>query len=326
MLLLATSPVFAISNPASLDFGLVKAFYNVLETGDMLFLAEVVFDSAYAPVDYDASEAYIFDILNVAGTATYASTPLNDYGNRPIGIYLTKTRVDTLGMTPNIEYKVRVSGNPLIFPSQTGNTVIATMDIGGDTGHWINQTLGADSDPPEDNLLRNNVIQIAHDMEDYDTPTDAYLVDVEGHRYLTSVGANLLLAGIPNLNGMCQIAFQTSIAPITGDPQENTGTYALTLTPSQKWGNTIASGLTNLGLYLGIGQALAGSVILFIVAISLAIFIYTKTESGVVVLLLIAATPILGAYLGLMPIALAFVMVIMIVVLLGYFFLSRGVL
>jgi len=43
-------------------------------------------------------------------------------------------------------------------------------------------------------------------------------------------------------------------------------------------------------------------------------------------LLVLAATPFFGAYLGLMPIALAFVFMIMLVTLLGYFFFARGVL
>jgi hypothetical protein len=125
---------------------------------------------------------------------------------------------------------------------------------------------------------------------------------------------------------MCPILFQSGTEPMTSEQPESTGAYALTLTPGQKWGTTVANGLTNLGLYFGINQALAGSLMLFVFATAFAVAAYSVTGSGLFVVLVMSAMPFTGAWLGLMPMALAFIFVIVIITLLGYFFFSRGAL
>ena len=125
---------------------------------------------------------------------------------------------------------------------------------------------------------------------------------------------------------MCPIFFQYVSQGVDNWAQEDTGTYVSTLSIAEKWGSTAANGLTMLGSYLGLSQKLAGSVMLFVLTIAFAVFIYQKTESGVVVLLMVAACPFVGAFLGLMPLALAFILVVIVVILMGYFFYSRGAL
>jgi hypothetical protein len=98
------------------------------------------------------------------------------------------------------------------------------------------------------------------------------------------------------------------------------------MSPLNRWGQTAANGLTNLGVYFGLNQQMAGSALLLVLVGGLAVFTYMKTQSGISVLLLIGVTPFIGAWMGLIPMALAFVFAILIVVLLGFFFLSRGAL
>lgn len=321
-----TFPVYAIVNPDSMAWGTgttatYNIFENVLESGDWLIAAEV--DVAYAatPTDYTASEAFLFELVNTDNT-TIVSTTLNDYDNRPISIYLSAARVTALGLVSGTAYDIRVTGNPLVFPSQTGNTIEVTLAV----TDYIDQNLGASSDPPTDNVLRNFCILMGQHLQAHDGPADDYLVFVQGYQYLTIEGADIFIEAIPGLTAMCPILFQAGVEAMTSDAPESTGTYAVTLTPAQKWGQTAANGLTALGSYLGINQALAGSVMLFILAIMLAMFAYKEMESGLVVILLMAAVPFLGAWLGLMPLALAFIFVIIIITLLGFFFFSRGAL
>jgi hypothetical protein len=205
----------------------------------------------------------------------------------------------------------------------TGNSVNATIDT-SDTGYFIDQNLGADDGIPTHNPIYNFMINIAYHMEAYDTPVSPYYVNVAGYNYLTLVGGNLFLEGIPNLVNMCPILFQTGSEKMSATAPEHSGAYAQTLNPAQKWGYTVANGLTMLGSYMGINQALAGSVVLFAIVIGFAVYIYSRTESGIIVLLMVSATPFIGAYLGLMPIALSFIVVIIVITLLGYFFFSRG--
>jgi len=66
--------------------------------------------------------------------------------------------------------------------------------------------------------------------------------------------------------------------------------------------------------------------VLLILAVGLAVFAYSRTQSGITVLLLIGVVPFLGAWLGLLPMALAFIFTIFMVALMGFFFFSRGAL
>lgn len=320
-------PVYAIVNPDAMTWGTgttstYGVYVNVLETGDWLIVAEVDVSYAVPPTDYTAQEAFLFELVDTDGTTTLVSTPLNEYQNRPISIYLSAARVTSLGLTSGSAYVIRVTGNPLIFPSQTGNTLSATLAA----SDYIDQALGVNSDPPTDNVLRNFCILMGQHIEAHDAPTDDYLVYVQGYSYVTVTGADIFIEAITGLVSMCPILFQTGSEPMSSDAPEVTGTYALTLTPGQKWGTTAANGLTNLGVYLGINQALAGSLMLFVLSIMFAIFVYRSLESGVSVVLIMAAFPFIGAWLGLMPMALAFIVAIIIIVLLGFFFFSRGAL
>ena len=317
-------PVYAISNPDVIPtFGsgttpLYNVFENVAETGDMLFVAEALVKYTPAPTDYSASAAFLFEVLNTSGNTTLLSIPLNAYGDRPISLYQTAKEKNDLGIESGDALGLRITGNPIIFASQTGNTVTAYLTA----SDYIDQSTATDDNNP----LRDFVILMANNMDDYDTPSPSYLADVQGTQYLSTTGGNLFLEGIPALNALCPIAFQTVLVPLGNEVPTATGAYATSLTTQAQWGETIANGLTQFGSYLGISQALAGSVMLFGLAIAFAVFIYRKTESGVAVLLLVAATPFMGAWLGLMPMALAFILVIFVIVLGGYFFFSRGAL
>lgn len=287
--------------------------------------------AVYAVVSYtrdnpglDADEAFLFQLLNTTGNETIAQVPLQAYGDRPISIYLDADQVSAASLNIGDPYIIRICGNPSMFASMTGNSVNATLGV----DKYVDQELGVDGGVAENNNLRTFLIGMADDMETYDNPAEGYeyVVTVKGTRYLTLEGGNLFLEGIPSLDSMCPILFQYGSEPMEGDAPETTGAYASTLTPLNQWGQTVANGLTNLGLYLGISQALAGSAVLLILAVGLAVFVYARTQSGVAALMLVSCTPFVGAWFGLMSLALAIIIVMVIVVLLGFFFLSRGAL
>jgi hypothetical protein len=325
--LLVSSPVYAIANPDDIAFGSgttsqYAVFKNVDETGDWLILAEGLVEYTVTPTDYTASEAYLFEILGTDGVTTLFSKALNAWGNRPISIYLTAAQVTAAGLVSGSAYVLRISGNPLVFPSLTGNSVIATLTA----ADYIDQSVGATSDSPTDNSLRNFCILVAENIEAYDTPVSSYLDEIQGYSYLTNSGADIFIEGIPNLYNFCPILFQYGAERVNADVPSSTGSYAAVLTPLDKWGVTVANGLTNIGVYLGINQALAGSVVLFVLVAMLAVYIYNKTQSGLASLVMVASTPFIGGFLGLMPIALAFIFTIVIIILMGYYFFSRGAL
>jgi hypothetical protein len=325
--ILAVTPVFAIANPDDIAFGSgttsqYAAFYDVGETGDMLFIAEGLVEYALTPTDYTAEQAFVFELLDTDGVTSLYSVPVTDYGDRPISIYLTAAQVTAAGLVVGTAYVFRISGNPLIFPSLTGNSVTATLTV----ADWIDQNLGVDNDPYTDNLLRNFCVLVVNNMEAYDTPTTSYKTTVNGFTALSIAGGNLFLDGVPNLYNLCPILFQAGAEQMSADVPSSTGSYAAVLTPLDKWGTTVSNGLTNIGVYLGINQALAGSVVLFVLVAMLSVYIYNKTQNGLASIILVASTPFIGGFLGLMPIALAFIFTIVIMILMGYYFFSRGAL
>ncbi len=334
LVLLVASPVFAMSNPDAISFGtgdtpMYRVFYNVKETGDMLFVAEgYVYYTVPHTQNITASQAFLFEVMdNISGNTTLLSIPLNDYGDRPISIYQTAAQVSG-NFTVGAAYKIRITGNPLIFPSTTNNTVTAVLG----SGDYVDQLLGVDGGVATSNPMRNTMIQMATNIQKNDiskgiitgvTPY-IYIVTVQGVKYLTVLGGDIFQAGIPGLGTLCPILFQASLEALSGDTPQSTGAYASSISIVGQWGTTVADGLTNIGVYLGINQALAGSLVLFVLVMMLGIYAFAKTQSGIATLLIIAAAPFLGAWLGLMPMALAFVFTIGIVVLMGYYFFTRG--
>src|SRR4030042_2851226 len=99
LILAIGSMALAISNPDSIAIASYKVFENSAETGDMLFAAEIIVDYAVEPTDYDANEAFIFELLNVSGNLTLFAKALNDYGDRPMSFYLSAAQVTAAGIS-----------------------------------------------------------------------------------------------------------------------------------------------------------------------------------------------------------------------------------
>jgi hypothetical protein len=322
-----------MANPDNIAFGTGSTaayfiFNNVLESNDWLIAAEGYVNYITTP-SYTANQAFVFELLDNAGTTTYASTSLQSYGDRPIGIYLSASQASAISLVIGTAYTLRITGNPLIFASPVGNTVSVHMAA----SDYIDQDLQINPTTPTDSQIYNNLITMAQQIQLYDYPLgppsgDEYVTvqTVNGYYYLTSIGGSIFTQGIPGLTSMCPVLFQYALQPLANETPTAQGALQNALSPQSQWGNTIATGLTNIGSYLGLSQAMAGSAVLFGLVLMFAIWVYQKTQSGIVVLLMVASTPFIGSYLGLMPIALAFVVVIIIVTLLGYFFFSRGAL
>lgn len=373
---LIAMPVLAIGNPdETIAFGTgttptYKVFYDVLETGDWLVLAEGYVQYDTTPTDYDADEAYLFELIDTDNTTTLASTTLKSYGNRPISIYLTAAQVTALGLTTGTGYIIRITGNPLVFASTVGNTVTAQLSA----SDYVDQNLGVDSEPPSDNLLRNFLVTVmAKHIQANDDPTVDYLTIIQGYQYLSNVvnpysttttnstttsytvsynatdntttyptittittydsspfsgisGSDIFVEGIQAVTNMCPVAFQAGVSTVPGGTPTSTGALSDNITILSKWGQTTANGLTNLGVYLGINQTLAAAVVMMILIAMLAIYVYSRTQSGIATISLVSCSPFLGSFMALSPMALAFVIAMTIVMLVGYFFFSRGAL
>jgi hypothetical protein len=328
LLLVIVSPVLAITNPDTISFGTsstpsCKVFYNVFETDDWYIIAEGNVYYAVEPTDYSASSAYVLELLDSTGTTVLLATPLQEYGDRPIGMYVSATQVATLGLTVGSLYQLRISGNPLIFPSMVGNSVTVVLS----PTDYIDQELGADGGVPTENAMRNFCIGVAENIQKNDAPPAGYeyIIAVGQYRYLTANGSAVFTMGLPSIIDACPILFQSSISQMQDDePTSTNGTYASMISASEQWGETTANGLRMLGIWVGLSESVAGMVVLSILSLLLAFYVYKRTNNGVITLLVIVFCPFVGAFLGLMNLALAFIIAMVIVILFGFYFFGKG--
>jgi hypothetical protein len=324
IILVIAAPVFAIGNPASIAFGTgaspyYRAFYDVYNSGDMLFAAESYIDYVSDPTDYTAAEAFIFQLIDTDNTSVLSSTTVWSYGDRPTSMYLTPTQVTTLGLTSGTAYVLRITANPSIFATITEGTnrVSATLT----DEDWIDQGVATATSNP----LRAFCITMATNMQNNDSPTDDYVVLVDGTDYISSpVARNYFLAGIPSLNIFVTDMFQTQTYAMTSPAPESTGAGAASYNATAALGTTMTRGITQLGEWLGLSDTWAGGIIMLLLTAGLCIYAYQRTENAIAPIVIGAAVPIIGVYYGMMDMAIIFMFAVVVVMLMAWYFFSRG--
>lgn len=316
------TPAYAISNPTSMAWTTAastyryKAFYDVYATGDALFIAMPYVHYVATPSE-PASSAFLFEVLNSAGTTIYLSTPLKQYEARPISIYQTPTQVTALGLdlTGATAYLLRVRGNPNLFANGTGNTLLGTLS------GFIDQDLGTQTDTL--NPLRLWCLEVIKEMQTHDVPAANYWVTVQGTDYLTTTGGSLFLEGVSSLNTFVPTLFQSSIAPMQAGAPTSTGVYSATRTPAGTMNTTMANGLTNMGLYLHVPQWVAGVILIIGLTLGLSFYASRRLQSNLVTPIIAIAMLVLGTFFGLPPMTILFVFGLFVVGGLAVFFWGR---
>jgi hypothetical protein len=319
-------PSYAIDDPDTIAFGcgsdtnMYQVFQSVAESGDMLFVAESYVHYASTPTDYTAEQAFLFELIDTDGTTVIQSTPILEYEDYPTSLYFSADQVTSFGLTWQDTYVVRITGNPAIFgtPVEGTNQVSATLQL----SDYITDSPAGTSVAG----LRMFVISIATDLQEHDTPTYDYLVNVQGVTYLTTTGGNIFLDGIPNLNTFVPDVFQTTSSTIEYTPETSTGAYAGSLSYMTKLGPTIGNAVANFGTWMGMGSTMAGVVILFAIMLLVCGYAYVKTQNALVPDAIAMGLPFFGSMVGLVPLALAFTITIIIALLSLYLFWTRGVL
>ena len=319
-ILLIAFPVLAIADPgagniafASSGEGKYKVFENVHETGDMLFVAESYIHYAATPTDYSASEAFSFQVLNVAGDTVLLQTAIADYEDTVISIYQTAAQVAlNADLVSGTLYTLRITGNPSIFPDLVEGENMATKPL--TAADWLDQSEydGTDS------WLYYLCIAIVTNID-----LAGHTVQVEGITYLDASGATLFLAGIPSLNVFLPEIFLTVASPMTDEDPAHTGAYQTTLTPVAQLGPQIAGSVTGMASWLAISNTAAGMLITAILGFIFLPVIYFKTRNGTISMIAASFFIILCGYLGLFPLAIAFIIAGVVLILTGFLFWGR---
>lgn len=331
-IVLLALPVYAIANPDGITFGTgtverYKAFYNVYEDDDMLFIAETDLDYASEPTDYTAEEAFLFELMSADLATVHRAVSMPDWQNKVISIYLTAAQVTSLSLSTGTAYWLRMTGNPSIFATLTEGTNMVSKQLGIGTGttldvSWVDQSAATATANP----LREFIILIANNLEAHDSPSTSYLSVVQGTTYLSTAGGNIFLDGIPDLRQFCPSAFASTTAPIEVVLPPATGALQTDLAILGKLGTNTSSAFTNLGNWLGIPQRTAGTLALMLAMLMLCVYLYQKTKTPMATVPVIIAVAVFGAYLGLVSLAVTLVIVMAVVVASVYLFMSKGTL
>jgi hypothetical protein len=89
--------------------GNARVFYNYIVSGDMLFTAEIV--NTYTPYypTQSPKEYFTIQLIDTDNTTVLAATPQQDWGDKPVSIYLNPTQAVTI--TPRAAYSIRLQAN-----------------------------------------------------------------------------------------------------------------------------------------------------------------------------------------------------------------------
>lgn len=320
LIILSVMPALAIINPDSISFassgaGRYKVFENVHETGDMLFVAESYIPYTITPTDYTASEAFSFQILNVAGDTVLLQTAITDYEDTIISIYQTAAQVITAGLFSDTLYKFRLTGNPSIFGVTVEGVNMATRPL--TAADWVDQSefSGIES------WLYSFLISVVTNIET--SSGEDHTAEVGGVTYLDASGATIFLAGIPSLNVFLPEIFLTVASPMTATDPVSTGAYQTTLNPVSQLGATIGASVANMSTFMGVSTTTAGIILSSFLSFIFLPVIYLKTRDGTLTMICASLFIVFCGYIGLFPLAIAFIIAGVILILTAFLFWGR---
>jgi hypothetical protein len=321
VLFLFTIPVYGVTNPTTIQWGNTspaaqyQVFYNVLETGDWLILAESYIETE----DTNTSEnAFSFSLLNVGGTTVLLSVPLWSYGDRPVSIYISATEATTLGLSVGGAYVIKLAGNPTLFSSSTNNTISTALS----STDYSDQSTATDTLNP----LRAFCVQIGQHMQTTDN-VSTYMTAVGGDWYVTTTASSLFLLGVPSLDIMCPTLFQMVVSPMSVPTGTSNNSYSSNISVQNILGDSANTGITNLAAWFGLPNTAGAKALILIGLGAVCLFILSKKVQDRSMLLIFGVLFFAFAvWIGIGSWAIMMIIAIIVALLMLYYLWSRGVL
>jgi hypothetical protein len=314
-LAILTSPLYAIANPDSISIDSGEVFQNIYETGDMLFVMRG--DTAYASEpSEDVSDAFLMTLIDTDNTTLLLSREMNQYQESVNSIYASAAQVASLGLVWESAYRIRLTGNPALFPVLLEGTNLATKTLA--LSDW-----NADGTLTSLELLRLHCLDIAAALETA-LATTLTTTTAEGNTVLNSAGTALFLEGMPGLSTPLPELFQLSSAIPRVPSTKSNATYALQSRIDNRLGPAIGGALTGIGTFLGIGQNSAAGLWAIIFLLTIASIVFLNTSNSSAALVLAIPVVVLLTYLGAIAEAITYVLAILIATYAFYYFWLRG--
>lgn len=304
-------PVNAVADPTSVSIVSTKVFQNVFATGDQLFFVE--YDVAYGvdPTEH-AHDTYLMQIFD--GATLKAQKALSYYDLHIVALYMNSTQTTVVWGSA---ITIKITGNPSVFfPSGTPSysRLLASTD-------WI-------EDVPTNSThtyLGTYVLGIAQDLED-NWPVDPttglpliYLLSADN--LLSSAGALIFGECIPGLETVCPEIYETSTTSVTFTPATNQQNGALQTSANLLTGARLQGVINGLATWTGASASMVGIFGLIIGMLILLGRVFTATGSSTIAV--VASIPVLfiGAAIGIIPFALLWALIIVVVLLFGITFI-----
>ncbi len=302
---LSPKSVFAISNPDSISIQSVKAFRNIAETADQMYLIEYKITYSSDPSE-DSRDAFFVALGD--GTTLLFTNDVRNYGHSFASIYLSASNALTWEST---SYFAWVSGNPTLFPTLTlGVNKINLSIISTD---WIDGTL----DGTTPTVLGNEIIRIVENIE---RSTDGNFLT--SNDKLNTSGSDLVTDIIPGIRTFVPGIFaQTASFP---SPTFGTFTRPFPATLEANRGTRLTESLETIGI-LATGKTgsgdLVGMVLFTLLGISLLGGIYAYSKDGTTTMIVALPLIFIGTKVGVVPLALVFAVFLMVIILFGVTFI-----
>lgn len=219
------SPVNATALPDSTPTANFYVYRNLLETGDWLLL--IYYNIPYSTIPTETVyETFMFRMLaadNVTELGTVTPYPWNDngYGYGVASMYWDAGNVTANGMTWNMSYTIRLSGNPANFTTPPDYNYSLT------SGDYSTLTVSADVKAE----LASRIITLASNLDIQWALglTYSLLSETETGTVLSIYGEAYFRGAIYGLQGICPQVFQYVIDNLDLTARTWTDTYVHTL-------------------------------------------------------------------------------------------------
>lgn len=290
--------LFIIPNIALAQPSIPKAavFESYLETGDMLFCIEGNNTEAPYYSDDPIQNYWDLQLWDSGNTTLIASTPMRQWGDRPSSLYLSADQA--AGLTSGSTYNLRIIGN---------YTGAASVSYQLTTADWK----GTDKYRLDD-WMRG----VATSMETTDSATYLVLSSETNTYVFNDESGSMFELGIPALKDVRPDMFLVSLQ----GTQYNEKTWTNAFTTSRNWETVMGADLVARLNAAGGLISLSGKQLftwIFVAMFGLAVVSLALFSSGVMSLMIAMPLLLMGAWIGVVPIA-----PLLVLALIGGFFIA----
>lgn len=306
--------------PTAIAFitGKTKAFQNLFENGDTLFISEVNL-TVSENVTKTPPELFQYTLYETDGLTSIAARDVKSlvYGYNVVGLYFSAANTASM-LTWGSSYVIRIMGQPEEYPSPEEDVNMDSYTM--TNNDWINGTFGSSLNK---GYVKDYCISIATSIQTNWTQT---LITLVGTGYvLNSLGRNVFLLAVPNFDYAVPLLFQTTYNNPNIDNTTKTQDLQSLYTPLGQLGTSTKAAFDGIGEYLGFSGEMLGSAWAFMLILMVAsiAFLYTGNTTASIIIAIPMA--FIGLISGFFPVYVFLLVLAFLLIGTGYYLFLRGI-